>query len=53
MATRLLAARLLTHDAALAYDASRRRDMEAGMTKYFASEVALENAIEAMRIHGG
>ena len=27
--------------------------MEAGMAKYFASEAALENGIEAMRIHGG
>jgi alkylation response protein AidB-like acyl-CoA dehydrogenase len=26
--------------------------MEAGMAKYFASEAALENSIEAMRIHG-
>ncbi len=30
-----------------------RCDMEAGMAKYFASEAALENALEAMRIHGG
>ena len=29
-----------------------RCDMEAGMAKYFASEAALENATEAMRIHG-
>jgi alkylation response protein AidB-like acyl-CoA dehydrogenase len=27
--------------------------MEAGMAKYFATEAALENALEAMRIHGG
>ena len=26
--------------------------MEAGMAKYFASEAALENSIEGMRIHG-
>jgi alkylation response protein AidB-like acyl-CoA dehydrogenase len=26
--------------------------MEAGMAKYFATEAALENSIEAMRIHG-
>jgi alkylation response protein AidB-like acyl-CoA dehydrogenase len=26
--------------------------MEAGMAKYFASEAALENSVEAMRIHG-
>ena len=27
--------------------------MEAGMAKYFASEAALENSIELLRIHGG
>jgi alkylation response protein AidB-like acyl-CoA dehydrogenase len=53
MATRLQAARLLTYDAARAYDTGERCDMEAGMAKYFASEAALENSIEAMRIHGG
>jgi alkylation response protein AidB-like acyl-CoA dehydrogenase len=52
MATRLQAARLLTYDAARAYDAGERCDMEAGMAKYFASEAALENSVEAMRIHG-
>ena len=53
MATRLQAARLLTYDAARAYDSGERCDMEAGMAKYFASEAAVENALEAMRIHGG
>ncbi len=53
MATRLQAARLLTYDAARAYDSGERCDMEAGMAKYFASESAVENALEAMRIHGG
>ena len=53
MATRLQAARLLTYDAARAYDSGRRCDMEAGMAKYFASEAAVENALESMRIHGG
>ncbi|HEY9280024.1 MAG TPA: acyl-CoA dehydrogenase, partial [Eoetvoesiella sp.] len=52
MATRVEAARLLIEAAAQAYDAGRRCDMEAGMAKYFASEAGLENAIEAMRIHG-
>jgi alkylation response protein AidB-like acyl-CoA dehydrogenase len=33
--------------------AGERCDMEAGMAKYFASEAALENSIEALRIHGG
>jgi alkylation response protein AidB-like acyl-CoA dehydrogenase len=53
MATRLQAARLLTYDAARAYDKGERCDMEAGMAKYFASEAAVENSLEAMRIHGG
>jgi butyryl-CoA dehydrogenase len=53
MATRLEAARLLTHSAAKKLDDGVRADLEAGMAKLFASEAALENAIEAMRIHGG
>jgi len=53
MATRCEAARLLVESAAKAYDAGERCDMEAGMAKYFASEAALENSVEAMRIHGG
>jgi alkylation response protein AidB-like acyl-CoA dehydrogenase len=52
MATRARAARLLTLDAAGAFDRGDRCDMEAGMAKYFASEAALENSIEGMRIHG-
>lgn len=52
MATRARAARLLTLDAAAAFDRGDRCDMEAGMAKYFASEAALENSIEGMRIHG-
>lgn len=52
MATRARAARLLTLDAARAFDRGQRCDLEAGMAKYFASEAALENSIESMRIHG-
>ncbi len=52
MATRARAARLLTLDAAAAFDRGERCDMEAGMAKYFASEAGLENSIEGMRIHG-
>jgi alkylation response protein AidB-like acyl-CoA dehydrogenase len=52
MATRCAAARLLTESAAAAYDRGERCDMEAGMAKYFASEAALQNAQEALRIHG-
>ena len=53
MATRTEAARLLTESAARAYASGRRADMEAGMAKLFATEAALENSVEAMRIHGG
>jgi len=53
MATRVEAARLLVEQAAQAYDRGQRCDMEAGMAKYFASEAAVENALEAMRIFGG
>jgi alkylation response protein AidB-like acyl-CoA dehydrogenase len=52
MATRLEASRLLTESAAKAYDAGLRCDMEAGMAKLFATETALHNSMEAMRIHG-
>ena len=53
MATRTEAARLLTRQAADALDRGDRCDYEAGMAKLFATEAALENATEAMRIHGG
>jgi len=53
MATRLQAARLLTRDAAERKAAGLRCDVEAGMAKLFASETALELAMESMRIHGG
>ena len=52
MATRTQAARLLVYAAAEAYDRGERCDMEAGMAKYFATEAAQENALEAMRIFG-
>ena len=52
MATRVEAARLLTEKAARVYDTGRRCDLEAGMAKLFASEAALSNSLEAMRIHG-
>jgi len=52
MATRVAAARLLVDSAARAYDTGERCDMEAGMAKLFATEAAVENSLEAMRIHG-
>jgi alkylation response protein AidB-like acyl-CoA dehydrogenase len=53
MATRLEASRLLTYRAAAAYDRGERCDMEAGMAKLAATEAAVDNSLEAMRIHGG
>lgn len=53
MATKIEAARLLTYWAADKKDKGERSDLEAGMAKLFATEVANEVALEAMRIHGG
>ena len=53
MGTRVEAARLLVENAARAFDRGERCDMEAGMAKYFATEAALRNATDALRIHGG
>ncbi len=53
MATRVEAARLLIEQAAGRYDTGARCDLEAGMAKLFASEAAVENSLEAMRIFGG
>jgi alkylation response protein AidB-like acyl-CoA dehydrogenase len=53
MATRVEAARLLVEQAARKYDTGERCDMEAGMAKLFASESAVQNSLDAMRIFGG
>jgi hypothetical protein len=53
MATKWTAARELILLAAEKSDAGERVDMEAGMAKLFASEVAMEIALNAVRIHGG
>jgi alkylation response protein AidB-like acyl-CoA dehydrogenase len=52
MATRVDAARLLTERAARVYDLGERCDLEAGMAKLAASEAAMENSAEALRVHG-
>ena len=52
MATKLESSRHLTRAAAEALDAGERCDMEAGMAKLMATETALFNATESMRIHG-
>ncbi len=53
MVTKLTAARQLVLHAARCYEAGERADMEAGMAKLFASETAMQIALDAMRIHGG
>ncbi|MCQ8835963.1 acyl-CoA dehydrogenase family protein [Streptomyces malaysiensis] len=53
MATQLTAARQLVQYAARRFDSGERSDMEAGMAKLFASEVAMKIALDAVRIHGG
>ena len=53
MATKLTAARQLVLYAARRYDSAARADLEAGMAKLFASETAMEIALNAVRIHGG
>ena len=53
VATEIQAARLLTRWAASKLDSGARADLETGMAKYFASEVAVRATLESMRIHGG
>jgi alkylation response protein AidB-like acyl-CoA dehydrogenase len=53
MVTSLTAARQLVQYAARRYDKGDRADMEAGMAKLFASETAMQIALNAVRIHGG
>jgi alkylation response protein AidB-like acyl-CoA dehydrogenase len=52
MACRVASARALVREAAEALDAGQRCDLEAGMAKLVATEAALDNATEAMRVHG-
>ena len=53
MATKTEAARLLTWRAAAVADAGRPHAREASMAKLFASEAAVETALEAIQVHGG
>jgi alkylation response protein AidB-like acyl-CoA dehydrogenase len=53
MATKLTAARQLVLYASRRFEAGERADMEAGMAKLFASETAMQIALDAIRIHGG
>ena len=53
MATKVAASRLLTRRAAALADAGRGHTIESSMAKLFASEAAVEAALEAIQIHGG
>jgi alkylation response protein AidB-like acyl-CoA dehydrogenase len=53
MATKIDAARLLTLRAASLRDAGREHTTESSMAKLFASEMAVEVALDAVQIHGG
>ena len=53
MATNLEAARLVTFQAAALKDADRPYGQAAAMAKLLASKVAVQNALEAIQIHGG
>ena len=53
MAAKISAARLLNLHAASCFDSGARSDLEAGMAKLFASEMAAQVTLDAIRIHGG
>jgi alkylation response protein AidB-like acyl-CoA dehydrogenase len=53
MATKLAAGRQLLLHAAEKFDSGERSDLEAGMAKLFCSEMAMEVALTAIRVHGG
>ncbi len=53
MATKITAARQLILHAAERFESGERADMEAGMAKLFTSEIAMDVALNAVRIHGG
>ncbi len=53
MATKITAARALILHAAERFESGERADMEAGMAKLFTSEIAMDVALNAVRIHGG
>lgn len=53
MSTRAEAARLLVQQAADKFDRDERCDLEAGQAKFFASEAAVQNSLDAMRVFGG
>jgi alkylation response protein AidB-like acyl-CoA dehydrogenase len=53
MATEIEAARLLVYKAAWLKDTGQDYATASAMAKYFASEVAMKTAVEAVQVHGG
>jgi alkylation response protein AidB-like acyl-CoA dehydrogenase len=53
MATQITAAQQLNYHAADVFDSGGRADLQAGMSKLFASEMAAKVTLDAIRIHGG
>jgi alkylation response protein AidB-like acyl-CoA dehydrogenase len=53
MATKVEASRLMTWRAAVLRDTGKEHTVESSMAKLFASEAAVEVAMEAVQIHGG
>ncbi|MGE5597070.1 MAG: acyl-CoA dehydrogenase family protein [Hyphomicrobiales bacterium] len=53
MITKIRAARLLALDAARKKDSGARSDLDAGIAKLYATEIAQQCVLDAMRIHGG
>ncbi len=53
MSTRSAAANLMVQQAAEKFDQKDRCDLEAGQAKFFASEAAVQNSLDAMRVFGG
>ncbi len=53
MHTQIEAARLLVYKAALDKDIGNNYDLSSAMAKLYASQVAMDTAVEAVQIHGG
>src|SRR5262249_56140684 len=53
MGARVRAARLLTWHAASLRDSGREHKLESSMAKLFASEAAVQIALDAVQVHGG
>lgn len=53
MATKIDAARLLTHRAIALVEAGARADVECSMAKWYATEMGIEATRDALQIHGG